>query len=122
MIVQIQQAIRDSGLTLGELGRTTGVSAGQLSRFLRGERMLSLPATAKLCEALRLHLVAEQAQPPGPAATVTAARVVVVAGSPAAGAAERQGAAEEGEGEVTTTPTTAVHRGRHSLMEGVTHD
>jgi transcriptional regulator with XRE-family HTH domain len=63
MIVQIQQAVRDSGLTLGELGRTTGVSAGQLSRFLRGERMLSLPATAKLCEALRLHLVQEKAAP-----------------------------------------------------------
>ena len=68
MIEQIQEAIRESGRTLGELGRESGVSSGQLSRFVRNERFLSLPAAAKLCDVLGLQLVkperpAEAAQP-----------------------------------------------------------
>jgi len=49
-------AIRASGLSLSQLGRTSGVDAGRLSRFVRGERNLSLEAAAKLCRALNLQL------------------------------------------------------------------
>jgi transcriptional regulator with XRE-family HTH domain len=57
MIGQIQQAIRESGLSLSELGRVSGVSQGQLSRFIRSERILSLPAAARVCEALGIQLL-----------------------------------------------------------------
>jgi transcriptional regulator with XRE-family HTH domain len=53
---QLRQAIRASGLSLTQLGHTTGVDSGRLSRFMRGERDLTLAATTKLCEALDLQL------------------------------------------------------------------
>jgi len=49
VIHQLQDAIRASGLSLNELARRTGVSEGQLSRFLRGDRTLTLPAAARVC-------------------------------------------------------------------------
>src|SRR6476660_4473075 len=56
VVHQLQDAIRASGLSLNELGRRTGVSEGQLSRFLRGDRTLTLPAAAKVCLYLGLEL------------------------------------------------------------------
>lgn len=56
VIVQLRDEIRDSGQSLNELGRASGVSAGQLSRFLRGERNLTSEAIDKICRALRLEL------------------------------------------------------------------
>jgi transcriptional regulator with XRE-family HTH domain len=56
LVAQLQDAIRASGLSLNELGRRTGVSEGQLSRFLRGDRTLTLPAAAKVCLYFNLTL------------------------------------------------------------------
>ena len=53
---ELRQAISDCGLNLTQLARATGVHQGQLSRFLRAERTLTLPAAAKLCAYLGLHL------------------------------------------------------------------
>src|SRR4051794_8753908 len=57
LIAQIQKAIRESGKSLSQLGKEARVTQPQLSRFLRGERTLTLPAAEKLCEALGLGLV-----------------------------------------------------------------
>ena len=56
VVHQLQNAIRASGLSLNELGRRTGVSEGQLSRFLRGDRTLTLPAAARVCLYFGLEL------------------------------------------------------------------
>jgi transcriptional regulator with XRE-family HTH domain len=56
LVLQLQDAIRASGLSLHELGRRTGVSEGQLSRFLRGDRTMTLPAAAKVCRYFGLIL------------------------------------------------------------------
>jgi transcriptional regulator with XRE-family HTH domain len=56
MITQIRDAIRESGVTLLELGKQTGVDHGRLSRFLHGHRTLTLPAAARVCEVLGLEL------------------------------------------------------------------
>jgi DNA-binding phage protein len=56
IVTQLRQAIRDSKLSLNELGRRTGVSQGQLSRFLRGDRTLTLPAAASVCDYFGLEL------------------------------------------------------------------
>jgi transcriptional regulator with XRE-family HTH domain len=53
---QLRAAIRECGMSLTQLGDTTGVDSGRLSRFMRGERDLTLGATTKLCEALGLRL------------------------------------------------------------------
>jgi transcriptional regulator with XRE-family HTH domain len=57
LVDQSRQAVRDSGLSLNELARRTKVSQPQLSRFMRDERTLTLPAAARLCEVLGLTLV-----------------------------------------------------------------
>jgi transcriptional regulator with XRE-family HTH domain len=57
LVEKIREAIRDCGLSHNELARKSGVSQPQLSRFLTGERTLTLPAAAKVCEALGLRLV-----------------------------------------------------------------
>jgi transcriptional regulator with XRE-family HTH domain len=56
LVSQLREAIRESGLSLNELGRRTRVSEGQLSRFLRGDRTLTLPAAARLCDYLGMEL------------------------------------------------------------------
>jgi transcriptional regulator with XRE-family HTH domain len=53
---QLRQAIRESGLSLNALGRRAGIDHGRLSRYVRGERDLTLAAVTKLCEALGLQL------------------------------------------------------------------
>jgi len=58
LVEKIREAIRGCGISLSALGRKAGVSQPQLSRFLNGERTLTLPAAAKVCEALGLRLVA----------------------------------------------------------------
>ena len=52
----IQQAIRDSGLSINEVARRAGVDAGALSRFMRNERNMILPQIEKLCRVLELSL------------------------------------------------------------------
>ncbi|MBI1913610.1 MAG: helix-turn-helix transcriptional regulator [Planctomycetes bacterium] len=56
LVDELQQAIKQSGLSLNQLGKQAGVSQAQLSRFVRGERTLTLPAVAKLCVFLGLRL------------------------------------------------------------------
>jgi transcriptional regulator with XRE-family HTH domain len=53
---QLRQAVRDSGQSLNQLAERTGVDSGRLSRFMRGERDLTLSATTRICEALGLQL------------------------------------------------------------------
>ena len=57
LIDQLQQHIRESGLSLNQIGRLAGLESEQLSRFMTGKRGLSLPSLARLCEALNLRLV-----------------------------------------------------------------
>src|SRR5262245_16469785 len=66
IVAQLRQAIRGSGLSLNELGRRTGVTEGQLSRFLRGDRTLTLPAAAKVCLYLGLELRPKTREAKGP--------------------------------------------------------
>jgi transcriptional regulator with XRE-family HTH domain len=62
LVEKIRQAIQDCGLSHNDLARKSGVSQPQLSRFLAGERTLTLPAAAKVCEALGLRLVGPKAR------------------------------------------------------------
>jgi transcriptional regulator with XRE-family HTH domain len=52
----LRQAMADSGLSLNELSRRTGISTSQLSRFMRGERDIGFASGARLMEALGLEL------------------------------------------------------------------
>lgn len=56
LVEQIREAVRNSGQSLYEISKSSGVAASQLSRFMRGERTLTLPAASKVCDALHLHL------------------------------------------------------------------
>jgi len=53
---QIRRAIRESGLPLNQLATRCGVDRGRLSRFVRGERDLTLAAADRLCCVLGLVL------------------------------------------------------------------
>jgi len=57
MVILIREAIRNSGLSITELSRRSGVSHPQISRFLSKERTMTLPAAAKVCECLGLELI-----------------------------------------------------------------
>jgi plasmid maintenance system antidote protein VapI len=67
LVDDLQQAIAESGLSLNRLGKQAGVSQAQLSRFVRGERTLTLPVAAKLCIFMGLRLA--KANGPGPGRT-----------------------------------------------------
>jgi transcriptional regulator with XRE-family HTH domain len=56
LVDQLREAIRESGESLNHLGQRSGVGRDRLSRFLRGERGLTLDAAEKLCRALGLRL------------------------------------------------------------------
>jgi transcriptional regulator with XRE-family HTH domain len=53
---QLRQSIRQSGLRLNQLGQRSGLDKGRLARFLRGQRDLTLAATARVAEVFGLHL------------------------------------------------------------------
>ncbi len=53
----LQEAMAKSGVSLAGLERATGISADVLSRFVRGERTLTLPTADKLARHLGLELV-----------------------------------------------------------------
>jgi predicted transcriptional regulator len=57
LVEQLRQAIRDSGLSLGQLERASGIGRDQLSRFVRGERGLGLEAAGRLFDTLGLRVV-----------------------------------------------------------------
>jgi hypothetical protein len=58
MVALIRDAVRSSGRSLNELGREAGIDSGRLSRFMRGERDLTLSAAVCLCEVLGLCISA----------------------------------------------------------------
>jgi hypothetical protein len=64
LIVQLREAVQASGRSLTQLGKACKVDPGQLSRFMRGERLLSLPAAAKVAEFLQLKLIGQQSGKP----------------------------------------------------------
>jgi transcriptional regulator with XRE-family HTH domain len=68
LATELQRAILESGMSLNQVGKHSGVSQGQLSRFVRGDRTLTLPAVDKLCRFFGLKLVRE-ARIPGKDAT-----------------------------------------------------
>jgi transcriptional regulator with XRE-family HTH domain len=63
VVDQLRSHIRDSGQTLSELGKASGVGKDRLSRFMRGERDLTFSAVEKICQALHLRLVQESDDP-----------------------------------------------------------
>ena len=56
---QLRRFIKNSGLSLYQLERETGVHNSMLSRFLRGERGLRLESVDALSKYLKLRLVNE---------------------------------------------------------------
>jgi transcriptional regulator with XRE-family HTH domain len=57
LIEQLRRALAASGVSMNRLGKEAGVNQAQLSRFLRGERTLTLTTAARLCAYLGLRLV-----------------------------------------------------------------
>jgi transcriptional regulator with XRE-family HTH domain len=56
VVQQLREAIRASGLSLARLGAAAGIAPGQLSRFVRGERGLTLASAALVCQTLGITL------------------------------------------------------------------
>ena len=54
---QLREIIKASGRTGYEMAKESGVDAGRISRFLRGERSLQLDAVDKLAPVLGLQLI-----------------------------------------------------------------
>ena len=57
---QLRQAVADWGRTLGELARDTGIDKSALSRFVNGERGLSMEGINAIGDCLGLRIVAEK--------------------------------------------------------------
>lgn len=62
LVAALKDAIATSGEKLAQIARATGVSTGQLSRFVRGERDLSLGAASKLVDYFGFKLVRSKAR------------------------------------------------------------
>lgn len=52
----LRRVIADSGETLSQLARETGVTQPQLSRFMKGERSLTLESASKLFDYFGLRV------------------------------------------------------------------
>jgi transcriptional regulator with XRE-family HTH domain len=63
MTEQLRDEIRRSGKSLGRLAQESGVSAGQLSRFLNGKRGLTTAALDKLFQTLELRVTKQRRRP-----------------------------------------------------------
>ena len=55
---QLRRAVADSGRTLGEFSRDTGIDKSALSRFVNGERGLSMESLDTIGYYLSLRVVA----------------------------------------------------------------
>jgi plasmid maintenance system antidote protein VapI len=64
---QLKEAIRNSGQSLNQLSKASGVGSDRLSRFMTGKRGLTGEAIDKLCSALGLRLAADPDAPPAEA-------------------------------------------------------
>jgi hypothetical protein len=62
LLDQIRDAIRKSGRTLNQMEKDTGVSRGELSRFLRGQRVLGGEPLERICRSLNLRLIGGPAE------------------------------------------------------------
>jgi DNA-binding phage protein len=60
LVDSLKEAIRDSGRSLNQIGKAAGIGHDRLSRFMRGERDLTLTSAEKVCEALGLRLTKEE--------------------------------------------------------------
>jgi transcriptional regulator with XRE-family HTH domain len=62
---QLRQAIARSGLSQYRLAKLSGIDQSQLSRFMNGERGLSIEGIEKICELIgaRLAIKAKPANP-----------------------------------------------------------
>ncbi len=56
LIEQLREAIRNSGEALNQLEQRTGIGRDRLSRFIRGERNISLEAADTIFRALGLRI------------------------------------------------------------------
>lgn len=57
IIDRLRKAIAESGESQLSIANAVNIDQGNLNRFVRGERSISLENAAKLCEYLRLDLV-----------------------------------------------------------------
>ena len=57
MTDQVRRAIQDCGLTQAELARRTGLTRGALSRFMSGERDMTLRTLSLIAEEIGVALV-----------------------------------------------------------------
>ncbi|HEX5272042.1 MAG TPA: helix-turn-helix transcriptional regulator, partial [Gemmataceae bacterium] len=62
MVDELRATITASGLSLNQLSKASGVDSGTLSRFVRGERTITLPAADKILRALHKRVVFESDQ------------------------------------------------------------
>lgn len=53
----LRKAMKDSGLSWGELAHLSGLTVPQISHFQAGDKPLTLAQASRLCEALGLKLV-----------------------------------------------------------------
>lgn len=60
LIDQLRRVVADSDKTLGALSRETGINKSALSRFVNGERGLSMEAIDGLGQCLGLRIVADK--------------------------------------------------------------
>jgi transcriptional regulator with XRE-family HTH domain len=63
MVLQLRELIQTDGRSLNQLAKDSGLDAGRLSRFLRGERDINFEAAARLCEVLGVRFVLPQRKP-----------------------------------------------------------
>ena len=56
---ELRQAIERSGVSRYSIWQQTGIDQGSLSKFMDGERGLSIESIDKLAELLGLHIVAK---------------------------------------------------------------
>jgi transcriptional regulator with XRE-family HTH domain len=63
LVTQLRDAIRQSGKSLNAISKMCGVGSDRLSRFMRGERDLTLAAAERICLALHLKLAPYSPEP-----------------------------------------------------------
>jgi len=57
IIDQLRKAIAESGESQLSIANAVDIDQGNLNRFVRGERSISIETAAKLCQHLKLDLV-----------------------------------------------------------------
>lgn len=60
MALALKEAIEADGRSLNQLAKASGIDAGRLSRFVRGERDINLDAAGRLCDVLGVKFVMPQ--------------------------------------------------------------